>query len=209
LTTPAPPELVAAVTALRAGRLVVYPTETVYGLGAAALDPAALAALLTLKGRPDEKGLSVLVAGLDAATHLLSEAPPLGARALAKAFWPGPLTIVLPASDALPAPLCGETGGVGLRCSSDRVATALGLAFGGPITATSANPSGAQPAADVGAARAYFGERVECYLDDGPRTSDFASSVVEFSKGRAILRRAGAITIERLASVVPLHTSES
>jgi L-threonylcarbamoyladenylate synthase len=209
LTKPAPPELVAAATALKAGRLVIYPTETVYGLGAAALDPVALAALLALKGRPDEKGLSVLVAGLDAATHLLSEAPPLGARALAKAFWPGPLTIVLPASDTLPAPLRGETGGVGLRCSSDRVATALALAFGGPITATSANPSGARPAADVGAARAYFGTRVECYLDDGSRKSDFASSVVEFSKGRAILRRAGAITIERLASVVPLHTSES
>lgn len=205
----APRDLAAAVTALRAGRLVVYPTETVYGLGAAALDPVALAALLTLKGRPDEKGLSVLVAGLDAATSLLAEEPPLAAKALAEAFWPGPLTIVLPAGDAVPAPLCGATGGVGLRCSSDRVATALALAFGGPITATSANPSGARAATDVETARAYFGERVGCYLDDGPRTSDSASSVVEFSKGRAILRRAGAIPIERLASVVPLHTSES
>jgi L-threonylcarbamoyladenylate synthase len=205
----APPDLAAAVTALRAGRLVVYPTETVYGLGAAALDAAALALLLALKGRSEEKGLSVLVADLDVATNLLSEAPPSGARALAEAFWPGPLTIVLPAGRAVPAPLRGATGGVGLRCSSDPMATALAKAFGGPITATSANPSGTPPATDAATARAYFGERVECYLDDGPRTSDFASTVVEFSKGRAILRRAGAITIQRLASVVPLHTAES
>jgi len=209
LRQPAPPDLAAAVAALRAGRLVVYPTETVYGLGAAALDPMALALLLALKGRPEEKGFSVLVADLDVAANLLSEAPPSGARALADAFWPGPLTIVLRASSAVPAPLCGATGGVGLRCSSDPLATRLANAFGGPITATSANPSGTSSATDVATARAYFGERVECYLDDGPRTSDFASSVVEFSKGRAILRRAGAITMQRLASVVSLHTSES
>lgn len=198
-----------AVAALGAGRLVVYPTETVYGLGADATSSVGLAALLDLKGRSAEKGLSVLVADIDSAGPLLAAEPPAAARALARSLWPGPLTLVLPAASSLPAALVGATGGVGLRCSPDPLAMALVRDFGRPITATSANPSGRPTATDVAAARAYFGDRVACYLDGGPRTGSAVSTVVEFLKGRAILRRAGAVEARRLASIVPLTTSEN
>jgi len=198
-----------AVAALRAARLVVYPTETVYGLGADAMSASGLAALLDLKGRGAEKGLSILVADLDSAGPLLAAEPPAAARSLARMLWPGPLTLVLPAARSLPSALVGATGGVGLRCSPDPLAAMLAREFGGPITATSANPSGRPPATDVAAARAYFGDHVACYLDGGPRTGAAVSTVVEFLEGRAILRRAGAIEARRLSSIVPLHTSEN
>jgi len=198
-----------AVAALRERQVVVYPTETVYGLGADAMSRAALAALVSLKGRDAEKGLSVVVADLDSAGSLLAAAPPAGARALVKALWPGPLTLVLPAASSLPDALMGATGGVGLRCTSDPVATALVREFGAPITATSANPSGLPPATDVAMARRYFGDRVACYLDGGERAGAAVSTVVEFLEGRAILRRAGAIEARRLASIIPLHAAEN
>jgi len=203
------PQVADAVAALCAERLVVYPTETVYGLGADALSPGALAALLDLKGRSAEKGLSVLVADLDAARPLLDAEPPGHARDLARALWPGPLTLVLPAARSLPTAMIGATGGIGLRCSPDPFAAALARGFGRPITATSANPSGRPPATDVAAARQYFGDRVACYLDGGRRTGGAVSTVVEFLEGRAILRRAGAVEARRLASIVPLHSSEN
>jgi L-threonylcarbamoyladenylate synthase len=199
----------AAVAALRAGQLVVYPTETVYGLGASALDSSALARLLALKGRAEEKGLSVLVASLDDAAPLLADPAPLDALVLADAFWPGPLTIVLPAAASVTSSLVGAAGGIGLRCSTDPIACALVEAFAAPITATSANPSGREPAVDVERARDYFGAAVSCYVDDGTRAGKLVSTVVEFSKGRAILRRVGAIATTRLQAVIPLQRSES
>jgi L-threonylcarbamoyladenylate synthase len=199
----------AAVAALGAGRLVVYPTETVYGLGADATSRDALVALLALKGRGAEKGFSVLVADLDSARPLLAADAPAGARTLARALWPGPLTLVLPAASSLPEALVGATGGVGLRCSPDPLASALVSGFGKPITATSANPSGYEPATDVEAARAYFGNRVACYLDGGRRAGGAVSTVVEFLEGRAILRRVGAVKARQLTSIVPLHSPES
>jgi L-threonylcarbamoyladenylate synthase len=198
-----------AVAALRAERLVVYPTETVYGLGADAMSRRGLEALLALKGRRAGKGLSVLVTDLDCARPLLAADPPAGARELARVLWPGPLTLVLPAATSLPAALVGPTGGVGLRCSPDPLASALARSFGRPITATSANPSDRPPATDVEAARTYFGARVACYLDGGPRVGGTVSTVVEFLEGRAILRRAGAVEARQLASIVPLHSSEN
>lgn len=202
-------QLNAALAALRAERVVVYPTETVYGLGVDATSRVALAALVDLKGRDADKGLSVLVADLEAARPLLAADPPAAARDLAQALWPGPLTLVLPAARSLSAALVGATGGVGLRCSSDALAAALARGFGRPITATSANPSGRPPATDVAAARQYFGDRVACYLDGGARGGGAVSTVVEFLEGRAILRRAGAVEARQLASIVPLDTSEN
>lgn len=203
------PCLPQAVAALRAQRVVVYPTETVYGMGVDAMSPAALAELVSLKGRDAEKGLSVLVADLESAGSLLAAAPPAGARALARVLWPGPLTLVLPAANSLPEALVGATGGVGLRCTTDPIASALVREFAGPITATSANPSGLPPATDVAMARGYFGEEVACYLDGGERAGTAVSTVVEFLEGHAILRRAGAIEARRLASIIPLHAAEN
>lgn len=189
-----------AADAIRAGGLVVYPTETIYALGADAGNAEAVQRLLAAKGRDDGRGMSVLVADLEQARVLLATDPvdtDPGTEAveLARRWWPGPLTLVLPAAAGLPRGLVGETGGVGLRCSSDPVAAALLKAAGVALTATSANPSSLEPARSVQTAREYFGDSVACYVDDGPRLAESASTVVEFLDGRAYLRRSGSVDV--------------
>lgn len=192
--------------AVRAGAIVVYPTETLYGLGVDASSRAALDRLLALKGREDSRGISLLVEGWAAAASLIAGAPPAAAARLAQAFWPGPLTIVVPAAARVAAPLRGPSGGVGLRCSSDPICRRLLALAQRPLTSTSANLAGQPPATTVAQARAYFGDEVECYLDDGPREGAAASTVVEFLGGAAYLRRSGAIATDRIESVVPIST---
>lgn len=197
--------IAAAVAALTASGLVVYPTETVYGLGADAGSEAALQRLIALKGRDAGKGISVLVADLDAARTLIAGPIPQAATRLADAFWPGPLTLVLAAAAGVSRSLQGATGGVGLRCSSDPLCRALVGSFGRPLTSTSANPAGRPPATTAFEARAYFADAVDVYLDGGIRRSGGVSTVVEFRDGCAYLRRAGAVSAEALASIVPLE----
>jgi len=195
----------AAAAALERGELVVYPTETVYGLGADATSPQALDRLLELKMRDEGKGISLLVTDLGSAASLIAGPIPRGASALADAFWPGPLTLVLPAAPGVTRCLLGTTGGVGLRCSSDPICGRLLRAFGRPLTSTSANPSGLPPAKSAPEARSYFGDRVAAYVDGGPRRASSVSTVVEFRDGCAYLRRDGAVSAESLASIVPLE----
>ncbi|MBI5503969.1 MAG: threonylcarbamoyl-AMP synthase [Deltaproteobacteria bacterium] len=192
------------VAVLRRGGVVAYPTETVYGLGVDAANRAALARLFALKGRRSGSGMSVLVRDLAMASRLLAAEPPAGAIALARAFWPGPLTMVLGAAADLAPQLCGAGGGVGLRCSSDAWACALVEGFAAAITSTSANPSGAEPARSAAQARAYFPRGVDAFVDGGPRRGSEVSSVVEFLHGRAYLRRVGAIDAAALAAVTDL-----
>ncbi len=193
-----------AAAALRRGGIVVYPTETVYGLGVDAGNRDALARLFALKGRRSGSGMSVLVSDLAMASRLLAAQPPAGALALARAFWPGPLTLVLGAAADLEPELLGAGGGVGLRCSSDPWASALVEVFGAPVTSTSANPSGAEPARSAAQARAYFQRGVDAFVDGGPRLGSEVSSVVEFLHGRAYLRRVGAIDAAAIAAVTDL-----
>ncbi len=202
-------ELAQAVEALCAARAVVYPTETVYGLGVDALSPVALETLFSLKGGRRGTGVSLLVTDAAMAEELVDGPMPEGACRLMERFWPGPLTIVLPAAPVVPRALLGSTGGVGLRCSSDPVAAALVAEFGRPLTSTSANPTGKPPAVSVETARAYFGARVSAYLKGGRRDPGAASTVVEFAGGKTYLRRSGDIGRERLATVVSLDSGES
>ncbi|HZR83854.1 MAG TPA: L-threonylcarbamoyladenylate synthase [Candidatus Binatia bacterium] len=157
--------IAAAVRALQRGELAVFPTETLYGIGCDALDGDALARLLAVKQRPQEKGIAVIladVAMLDAVAASVSEP----ARRLAERFWPGPLTLLFPARAGLPEPLV-VAGKVAARVSSDPVARALARGLGRPIAAPSANPGGDPPARDVSQARAYFGDAVAAYVDAG------------------------------------------
>ncbi len=188
-------QLGAARDALAGGALVCIPTETTYGLAADIRSPAALAALAALKGRDARAPFALIAADVAQAASVASVWPD-AAAALAAQFWPGPLTLVVPAAPALPAMLIGPGGGVGVRVSSHPWPVRLAAAVGAPITATSANPSGADPALTIAQARNYFGDRVAVYLDAGPATDLVASTVVALERdGHWTLLRSGPVDV--------------
>jgi L-threonylcarbamoyladenylate synthase len=154
-----------AAAALRRDELVVFPTETLYGVGCNALSLVALERLSVVKQRGADKGIAVVLGDV-AQIALVSDAVSAPARRLMERLWPGPLTILVPARPSLPTPLVLE-GLVGARVSGHPVARRLALALGAPLASPSANPGGLDPALDVAAARAYFGAEVAVYLDDG------------------------------------------
>jgi L-threonylcarbamoyladenylate synthase len=192
-----------ASAALAAGGLVVFPTETVYGLGADAGSPAAVARLVAVRGREAGKPILVLVDGLPMVAEVAAEMPALAAR-LAASFWPGPLTLVLPARPGLPEPIVAGTGTVGVRLPGHPVARALVSRFGRPVTGPSANPPGAPPARDVAAARAYFGAAVAAYLDGGALPGG-ASTVAAVDGGRVRVLRQGPISEAALRAAAEAH----
>jgi L-threonylcarbamoyladenylate synthase len=203
------PDLAAAIAVLARGDLVVYPTETLYGLGARALLPRAVAAVAALKARDRDKPISVIVHDRAMLDAVVAEVPPAAARLMAR-FWPGPLTLVLPARADLPPELAAGSGAVGVRVSSHPVAVALAAAVGEPITATSANPGGAPAPADVARARRYFGARVAAYVDGGPLAGGSGSTVVSVAADAVRVLRVGAVAIERLREAlgpIPLTVS--
>src|SRR5262245_26821160 len=134
-------ELEAAVRLLRAGRLVAYPTETFYGLGADATSSDAVERIFELKGRARSEPIPLILPGPEWLERVATEVPPAAPR-LAAAFWPGPLTLIVPAASWIPGAVTAETDTVAVRVSSHPIASALASALGGPLTATSANKSG-------------------------------------------------------------------
>jgi len=181
-----------AIAALQAGELVIYPTETFYGIAADPLSSTALEKLFAIKGRDPQKPVALIAADAQMAFEVASEIPP-SARRLAKAFWPGPLTIVLPARDGFPAQLVGPDGGVGVRVSSHPIARALSEGIRRPITATSANRSGEDPATTVQMARDSLGDKVKVFLDGGTLRASAPSTVIACDVSGWRIIRAGAI----------------
>ncbi len=183
-----------AITAIRAGEIVCFPTESSYGLAVDPRNSQALASLAELKGR-DERAPFALIAGdieqAQACTGAWSEP----ARLLATAHWPGPLTLILPPGANIGARCVGPSGGVGVRISSLADARQLALGLGFAITATSANPSGQPAARSAKEATAYFGAKVAVYLDGGPCTG-LPSTLVDFdAEGRPQVLRQGPIIL--------------
>lgn len=179
-----------AADALRRGLLVVFPTETVYGLGANALDEHAVRSLFSAKGRPADNPLIVHVPSVDAARRLTSRWPD-AATLLAQAFWPGPLTMVLPKAPHVPDVTTGGLDSVALRVPAHPLARSLLEEAGVPLAAPSANASGRPSPTRVEDARADLGDRVEVYLDGGPTFVGLESSVVDLRGEPAILRPGG------------------
>lgn len=194
-------KIAGALEALEAGQLIVYPTETFYALGVDALDPGALARLFDLKRRDPQKP-AALIAADPAMAFALAREVPEQARRLAGKFWPGPLTIVLPARAGLPAQLLGPGDTVGVRVSSHPLARALAVALGRPLTATSANRSGQAAARTTAQARAAFADKVKVYLEGGRLGAAAPSSVVAFEAGGLRVLRAGAVAEGRLAAAL-------
>ncbi len=189
-----------AVAALRAGELVVFPTETFYGIAA---DPESLSALekiFAIKGREPDKPIALIAANTNSAFSVASCVPE-AARKLAEAFWPGPLTLVLPARDGLHDALKGPNG-VGIRVSPHPIARALSAAFGRPITATSANLSGDPAIADAVKVREVFHDRIKVILEDGRLAGGAPSTVVEFTESGYRIVREGAVSAAAIARLL-------
>ena len=188
------------IAALKAGELVVYPTETFYAIGADAFSSSAIRRLFRIKGREPGRPVGLIAADTAMAFSVAREIP-IDARRLADAFWPGPLTIIVLARDELAPELAGSDG-VGVRVSPNPVARALSAGLGRPITATSANLSGQPPASTVGEARAGLGEKVKVYLEGGKLAALEPSTVVAVNASGWKMVRVGAISESRIAAAL-------
>lgn len=190
-------DIEAGLKALKAGQAIVFPTETFYGVGVDAMNARALDRLFELKGRDPDKPVALIAADLEMVIRVVKEVPP-AARRLARVFWPGPLTIVLPARPDLSPALTNREGGVGIRISPHPIALELTRRLGSPLTATSANLAGEPPARELIQAWEAFGSAIAAYVDGGTLSGSMPSTVITVADGRISILRAGAIPEDRL-----------
>ena len=196
-----PTNLTSAAALIRSGQLVAFPTETVYGLGANALDPSAIEKIYAAKGRPAESPLIVHVDSVEMARSLVRDWPEQ-ASTLAQHFWPGPLTLVLPKQPHVPDRLTAGLDTVGIRMPSNPIALELIRAAGVPIAAPSANrftelsPTTAQHVRDS------LGDSVAMILDGGPTTVGIESTVLSLAGPDALLLRPGMVTREQIEEMI-------
>jgi L-threonylcarbamoyladenylate synthase len=190
-----------AATRLREGGLVVFPTETVYGLGANALDEHAVAGIFRAKGRPADNPLIVHICTLEEIAPLVTEFPPQAQR-LATAFWPGPLTMILPKSSRIHAVTSGGLATVAIRMPSHPVARALIRKAGVPVAAPSANRSGSPSPTSAKHCIADLSGRVDMILDGGDCAVGVESTVLSLAGEIPLLLRPGAVTIADLRQVL-------
>ena len=195
------PDIERAVALLRAGDLVAFPTETVYGLGADAANPAAVAKIFAAKGRPADHPLIVHLPGASHLARWAREVPPEAER-LAAAFWPGPLTLILKRQANVPDAVTGGQDTVGLRVPSHPLALELLQAFDGGIAAPSANRFGRISPTSAAHVREELGERVPLVLDGGACPVGIESTILDLSRGTPVLLRPGFITSADLARVL-------
>ncbi|MBL8435009.1 MAG: threonylcarbamoyl-AMP synthase [Zoogloea sp.] len=190
-----------AVQLLRQGELVALPTETVYGLGADALNPDAVAKIFTAKGRPSDHPLIVHLADAGQIMTWAREVPK-DAIALARAFWPGPLTLILKKDESVPDLVTGGQDTVGLRVPDHPVALELLRAFGSGVAAPSANRFGRISPTTADHVRQELGSRVALILDGGACKVGLESTIVDLSRGVPVILRPGAIGADEIARVL-------
>lgn len=192
--------LATALAAVKGGRLIVMPTDTVYGIGADAFDNDAVASLLAAKHRGPDYPTPVVVGSWDTVTGLVRDAD-ARMKALVEAFWPGGLTIVTHQAPSLPWNLGDTRGTVALRMPLHPVAIEL-LQQTGPMALSSANVHGQPSALSAAQAREQLGDSVSVYLDGGPATIGTSSTIVDLSGRRPRILRHGAIEAARVAEVL-------
>ena len=198
---PEPATIARAAALLGQGRLVAFPTETVYGLGANAMDPAAVNRIYEVKGRPGYNQLIVHVADAAGARRLVTAWPDAAER-LAVHWWPGPLTLVLPKSRDVPPEVTAGLSTVALRVPAHPVALALLKAAGVPVAAPSANRSGEVSPTTAEHVLRSLGDRVPMILDAGPTTVGIESTVLDLSDRAPTILRPGTLTREELEAVI-------
>jgi L-threonylcarbamoyladenylate synthase len=190
-----------AVEALRAGEVIAFPTETVYGLGANASNPAAVRKIFALKGRPTDHPVIVHI-DHPRYLHRWVRAMPADAEKLAAAFWPGPLTLILPKADNVSEIVTGGQDSVGIRIPAHVMAQQLLTAFGGGIAAPSANRFGRLSPTKPEHVRDEFGESLSIILDGGDSQIGLESTIVSCLSEKPRLLRPGSITKSQLVAVV-------
>src|SRR5688500_16980062 len=199
---PDPAVIEEAAEALRAGKLVAFPTETVYGLGAHALDERAVQKIFDAKERPATDPLIVHIAHVGQVPQCAS-AFPANARRLALSFWAGPLTLILPKKPSIPDLVTAGLPNVALRAPAHRVARALVETAGVPIAAPSANRFSRPSPTTASHVKDDLDGRVDLILDGGATDIGLESTIVDFSVDPPVLRRPGGITFEQVHSLVP------
>ncbi|HEX9069715.1 MAG TPA: L-threonylcarbamoyladenylate synthase [Ktedonobacterales bacterium] len=191
-----------AAAILRAGGLVAFPTETVYGLGADATNPAAVERIFRAKGRPHSDPLIVHIAEPEDLPRVARDLPAT-AQALAARFWPGPLTLVVPRGAHIPALVAAGGDTVGVRVPASQVARALIRAAGVPVAAPSANRFMHTSPTAAAHVLADLDGRIDCVLDGGPSAVGVESTVLDLTESPPRVLRPGGVTLEALRAVLP------
>lgn len=196
----------AAIGAARGGRLVVLPTDTLYGIGCDAFDAEAVAALLAAKHRGRDMPVPVLVGSWHTVDGLVQRVSPQ-ARELVQSFWPGGLSLVVEQAPSLAWDLGDTDGTVMLRMPLHPVAIEV-LREVGPMAVSSANVSGGQPSSTVAQAREQLGDSVAVYLDGGPADHAVASTIVDLTGESPVVLREGAVSIDAIAEVLDVEPAD-
>ena len=195
-----------AVKWILAGGVVALGTDTLYGLAVDPFSRGAVSRLFEIKERDPERAIPLIAADLSQVSAHLGRLPPAAER-LAARYWPGPLTLAVPAPAGLPRELTGGRPSVGVRVPAADVARAVCAGCGHPVTATSANVSGHQPAADPDAVERALGDRIDFLLDTGPAPGGPASTIVDVTTGRPTLIRAGAVPWHEIQTWLDTHNA--
>lgn len=187
---------------LQKGGIIAYPTETFYGLGVKFDIHESLKKLYELKKRPEEKAMPLIIGDTGSLRKIVSEKwiedIPSTVKSLMDRFWPGPLTLLVPAMEGLSPYLTANTGKVAVRIPGESFALGLAKKAGIPITATSANLSGMPPAERAEEVVRYFGGGIDLLIDGGRTTGGSPSTIVDVSEGRIDIVREGAISRDRI-----------
>ena len=191
-----------AVTILKNGGVVAYPTDTVYGLGACMTNIKAVDRIFEVKGRPKSMALPVLLADKAQIEEIVISVP-LIAQRLADEFFPGALTIILPKSSVVPDIITGGGKTVAFRIPNHPVPLALIKGLGKPIVGTSANLSGQPSALTAIEVQAQIGDKIDMVIDGGRCPGGIESTVIDLSGEKPVIRRQGAISIEKLRKILP------
>ena len=184
---------------LGSGKLLIYPTETIYGIGCDAFNETAVGRIYEIKQRPENKPLILLVRDVNMLMELVAEIP-LVAQQLMTAFWPGPLTMIFRAKPGISGLLTGGTGRIGVRQSPHPLVTSIFQGYGHPLVSTSANISNSAPAAVIKDIPTFITEKVDLIIDAG-NIGSTPSTVIDVMDSGIVYRREGAIkktSIERL-----------
>ncbi len=181
-----------AITIMKNGGIVAYPTETFYGMGADITNPRALEKIYTVKGRAFNKPISIIIGSREDLATFTDDIPP-SAVSLMNRFWPGAITLLFTASRAVPRKLTAETGKIGIRLSGNPVATLLARSLSGAVTATSANRSGRHECVSAQEVIDSIGERLDAVVDGGRTPGGAGSTIVDITVDPPVIIREGII----------------